>query len=559
MGKACSRFFSGGFALAAAVLVAAPAWAQEFRYVRTVPTGMGVEASYFDSERGHVAVFNPSGAGRFLRTDGTLLRTVSAPSTGFLDAAAYDTIGHRALFLTQDCTLTEANPETLTMTATRRLGHGMSICAGLGVGRDNNLYIASYGTNEVVVLDRTGATLVRRIALASFRFSGIDGLAYIPGSDNILVASSTGAGAAVISPTGAVVIAPGAIGAARPLQGTTISVPDGLTSLCANGHVWLCEAYSPQCYDFQQTTGDRSTCGCHETGGANACGGATPICDDDTNNCRGCLADSECLGGTPVCDTASGRCVLCTTMNARACARSPDGRACIAAAGVPSCGCATDGDCGGATSGRVCDPMPRRCADGCSTAPGRNGCPAGLRCTSTGSEPGRCEEVPDAAPMDTTPDTAPDTTPDTTADTTPDTVLDTAPEAATDTAPEVAQDLGAADTSRDDTGPQGPQDTSRPDPRDAGADTSSSPTLDAGTDAGTRPPATAEQGGSCGCRAAGAGGGARWGFLAAWAAAGYLRRRSSRRALPRGNDPRSAGNSDPPGRLRPQKDHPARN
>ena len=61
--------------------------------------------------------------------------------------------------------------------------------------------------------------------------------------------------------------------------------------------------------------------------------------------------------------------------------------------GALFCGCATDGDCGSATSGRVCDATTRRCVAGCSASPTRNHCPAGQFCTSsdaTGATVGTC-------------------------------------------------------------------------------------------------------------------------------------------------------------------------
>jgi hypothetical protein len=140
------------------------------------------------------------------------------------------------------------------------------------------------------------------------------------------------------------------------------------------------------------------------------CGGLTPVCDPLAHACRGCTADVECGGATPAC-APSGACVQCTPSmrtactgatpvcgpantcvlctagpggDATACASSPDGRACVvdAATMAAFCGCDTDADCGGMMSGRICDPLTRRCREGCSPAPGRNTCPAGQFCTS---------------------------------------------------------------------------------------------------------------------------------------------------------------------------------
>ncbi len=59
------------------------------------------------------------------------------------------------------------------------------------------------------------------------------------------------------------------------------------------------------------------------------------------------------------------------------------------------CGCLADADCGGVTSGRVCDATASRCVPGCRGT-GGNGCPNEQVCSSTTDEIGRC----DAAPAD---------------------------------------------------------------------------------------------------------------------------------------------------------------
>jgi MYXO-CTERM domain-containing protein len=51
-----------------------------------------------------------------------------------------------------------------------------------------------------------------------------------------------------------------------------------------------------------------------------------------------------------------------------------------------------DSDCGGPTSGRVCDAALSRCVPGCRATPG-NGCPTSQMCSSTGVDVGVCEPV----------------------------------------------------------------------------------------------------------------------------------------------------------------------
>jgi hypothetical protein len=57
------------------------------------------------------------------------------------------------------------------------------------------------------------------------------------------------------------------------------------------------------------------------------------------------------------------------------------------------CGCLLDLDCGPRDSGRICDVASEHCVKGCSSAPGRNGCPSSDRCEEGGSSSGSCEPV----------------------------------------------------------------------------------------------------------------------------------------------------------------------
>src|SRR6185503_20815472 len=101
-------------------------------------------------------------------------------------------------------------------------------------------------------------------------------------------------------------------------------------------------------------------------------------------------------------------CVLCTTGaggDSSACATNPDGHLCQsgATAGSVFCGCASDADCGSATSGRICDGVTHLCVDGCARATGRNGCPTDRFCTSNSAAAGTCtvgcDFDPDCATM----------------------------------------------------------------------------------------------------------------------------------------------------------------
>lgn len=121
-----------------------------------------------------------------------------------------------------------------------------------------------------------------------------------------------------------------------------------------------------------------------DEGASDALCGAGQACDPLTRTCRPrCATGADCRADPRVC-TPAGICTLCTPGNATACAGSADGTACVAdAAGGVFCGCNNDADCGDLRSGRVCETGRHVCAPGCSTTPGRNGCPTGQRCTAS--------------------------------------------------------------------------------------------------------------------------------------------------------------------------------
>ncbi|MBI4951596.1 MAG: DUF11 domain-containing protein [Myxococcales bacterium] len=160
------------------------------------------------------------------------------------------------------------------------------------------------------------------------------------------------------------------------------------------------------------------------------CSGNAPHCDPVTHTCVGCASDADCPdpaapacqpsgacgecsatndtrcdGDTPVCDTGAGVCALCTlgpAGNADRCAADPAGPVCVAGSGLTvHCGCVADSDCGGPTSGRVCESVESICIDGCRGL-GGNGCPTTLACTSPDTTIGDC--VPPGAGAEITED-----------------------------------------------------------------------------------------------------------------------------------------------------------
>ncbi len=117
----------------------------------------------------------------------------------------------------------------------------MSICAGLALGLDDNLYIASYGTDELVVLSRDGLSEIRRVDMpVQVGLTGFDGIALIAGSENTVMSTAPDARAAIIDPLGAVVAPATKLGLSEaPLLGGAPMLPDAVLTLCGNGHAWL--------------------------------------------------------------------------------------------------------------------------------------------------------------------------------------------------------------------------------------------------------------------------------------------------------------------------------
>ena len=78
-----------------------------------------------------------------------------------------------------------------------------------------------------------------------------------------------------------------------------------------------------------------------------------PRCDASggISRCVQCLGDTDC-DAPLVCDGTTRSCVECTITDSTACRADLAGSRCL---GVGKCGCSQDDDCGGTTSGRICD------------------------------------------------------------------------------------------------------------------------------------------------------------------------------------------------------------
>ena len=243
-----------------------------------------------------------------------------------------------------------------------------------------------------------------------------------------------------------------------------------------------------------------------------------PICDLSVipRVCVQCLTDAQCMAPL-VCDQMGSKlCVECAPGKTAACRAELAGSRCLPA---NVCGCQVDADCGGPTSGRVCDTAIGRCTIGCRGT-GGNRCPAPLICSSLGPEIGRCGTLPpDAGPPDVMPP--------------PDAARDAAPiDAPRDFAP-IPPDAPGADRLPVDTTP----------PRDTAAGDAGPPpdvvVRDAGRDQRTAGGRGFLGGGGCACAVPGGadrggggegGGGLTLAGLAALAAvvAGGRRRRARR-------------------------------
>ena len=242
-----------------------------FTYVSQFDTGIPdavLQASYYNSDADEVMIMSFSGKARRFKVDGTPLSDVfDVPPAALpkLDGATYDPLTKVGLLINQDCVLNEVEPKTLAILKTQPLGFGMSICAGLALGLDNNLYIASYGTDEMVTISRDGSQELGRVnVVQAAGLDGFDGIALIAGSENFLIMSTAPTTkAAIVNPAGGVVVAASDLGqAAPPMIGGMPDLPDAVLTLCGNGHAWVCEAYKATCFDYAPEDGDKNACAC---------------------------------------------------------------------------------------------------------------------------------------------------------------------------------------------------------------------------------------------------------------------------------------------------------
>jgi MYXO-CTERM domain-containing protein len=135
-----------------------------------------------------------------------------------------------------------------------------------------------------------------------------------------------------------------------------------------------------------KTDGTVGTCMTEPCNQSSDCSAPTPVCDTivQPHVCVQCLIDSDCPPSM-VCDAT--HCVQCTSTNPKSCMGNPNGSVCLQG---NTCGCTMDSDCGGPTSGQVCDMSTNKCEAGCRGT-GGNGCPPPQVCSSKDSSIGTCE------------------------------------------------------------------------------------------------------------------------------------------------------------------------
>jgi hypothetical protein len=131
---------------------------------------------------------------------------------------------------------------------------------------------------------------------------------------------------------------------------------------------------------------------CTPANGARVC--ASGVCDEADDRC-GLVNGADC--GPPPTDALcrSERCFpadnKCGLPEGEPCLGDGDCRTNVCSDTGVCATCESDADCGGPTSGKVCDTLQKLCRDGCRGT-GGNGCPEGRRCTSTDDTIGRCVE-----------------------------------------------------------------------------------------------------------------------------------------------------------------------
>ncbi|MGE0791631.1 MAG: hypothetical protein AB7S26_38505 [Sandaracinaceae bacterium] len=139
-----------------------------------------------------------------------------------------------------------------------------------------------------------------------------------------------------------------------------------------------------------------------DAGPCGVCAAPTPMCDESTGDCVGCLVMNDCAGTTPQCDPVMHECVACLSSadctdpdNARCaadhtCQPCTDSMQCMGITGTEVCDsgtcveCTATSDCSGTDT---CNLLDNTCVDvllgslrTCSACSNDDQCPASHRC-----------------------------------------------------------------------------------------------------------------------------------------------------------------------------------
>jgi len=266
------------------------------------------------------------------------------------------------------------------------------------------------------------------------------------------------------------------------------------------------------CLDITNGLGQCSGAMCHSDADCRAPLTHCDLSGGPDGHCVQCLFDTDC-DAPLVCDPTKKKCEECVPGAASnpQCKPELSGSQCLADG---RCGCAVDADCGGTTSGRVCDATTSRCVPGCRGT-GGNGCPTEQLCSSMTDAIGRCDAKPPT-------DGGVDGSTDAGADGSTDGAIDSgdASDAGTD-----ASDAGTPDVGPHDGSPS----TDGGPPPDATSPDTGNP-ADAGNDAGTPVDGVDRfiAGGCCHCSATPANSGGATSWLAGLLALAIMLRRRRR-------------------------------
>lgn len=220
------------------------------------------QASYYNPKNGEIRVFNDNtGIGRRYSRDGIDLGQTSVPtelSAAHVDAATYDPINHRALFLTtswngssQQCRLVETDPADVTQVLRQEtliIPAPDGTCAAISVGNDGRLYVAAHAGNRVYIFDRFATTPTDSFPTSFSTEPGLDTCATIPGTDYFYLAIWNEDEHAVYSANGSLIV-PTTSPPAYAAQGSAPIVSklssagliDGAEGLTDDGGLFVCD------------------------------------------------------------------------------------------------------------------------------------------------------------------------------------------------------------------------------------------------------------------------------------------------------------------------------